>query len=179
MRYLYILLLCVCANVSASETTANIIDIEPVIGEFVVQGKAHGYLVTDDNIQYCFGVKSIDIWLHPKQDQNWRLLGVRFGMGEPNGTDDWKFLGKGEIYPFGFQLKPKKVAHIPGTIISCFSTKTPAKSGNYWTFMEMYIEGPDGKVATTFAYTKNFIELMGISNNAVERDAQKGARPSP
>lgn len=170
MRYLLIVLLSMCANVAASQTISKIIDIEPVLGDFVVQGKAHGYLVTDDNINFCLGVKSIDIWLHPKQDQSWKLLGVRFGMGEPNGPDDWEVIGKGEIYPFAFQIKPKSTTHIPGTIISCFNLQTNVKPDKFWTFMEMHIEGPDKKIATTYSHTMDFLELMGIPSNAVERE---------
>lgn len=94
------------SNVVASQPTTKVIDIEPVLGDFVVQGKAHGYLTKEDNSHFCLSLNSIDIWLHPKQDQKWQLLGVRFGLAATNGPDDWKMLGKGEIYPFRFELKP-------------------------------------------------------------------------
>lgn len=165
-----IILLCVSATTHA-EPKLQKIEISPVVMNFAVLGEAQGHLMRDANMS-CLNITTMSVWLPENSDTATSLVGIRFGLAAPNGKDDWQILGHGEIYPFALELTTKKTHYIPGTIVSCFQVTTPTNETKYWSYMEMFISGPDGSVGTTYSHTKEYSTLMNVPKGTMIGDEQ-------
>ncbi len=142
----------------AAEENARPFTLEPITRSFAVLGTASGVIAIGKTTA-CITAPKVELALHSAADKPRQLLGLRFGLGVPNGPDDWRFLAVSQVSPYKLTLTPG-VASTVENAVGCFC-RPDAGPEEYWLIMEMILDDPEhGHVATYSVTKKQFERLM-------------------
>ncbi len=140
-----------------AEKNARPFTLEPITRSFAVLGTASGVIAISKTTA-CISAPKVELSLHSAVDRPTRLLGLRFGLGVPNGPDDWRFLAVSKLVPYELTLAPGKVSTIENAV-GCFCPPDVAPE-EYWLIMEMILDVPERGHATTYSVTKKQFERL-------------------